>query len=234
MIGPGDVERRVGAVILAAGLSTRMGRPKCWLPLGGRPLFLYSVEAAVRAGLHPVILVGSEDPRPFREVVKDWTVEVVPNPERHRGMSTSLIRGLNQLQGRVQAVMILLADQPLVTESLISALLQEYQMGYKAGVRIVRPTFEGLPGHPVLIDEELFSEMMAITGDEGGRSVLARHRDRMKMVPWGDERAGLDIDTPHAYQQLLKTFLPVQQGCGDHSRSEGKRVDPEPPSTRAQ
>ncbi|CAB3394416.1 MULTISPECIES: nucleotidyltransferase family protein [Kyrpidia] len=233
MIGPGDLERRVGAVILAAGLSTRMGRPKCWLPVGGRPLFLYSVEAAVRARLHPVILVGSEDPRPFRDVVKDWAVEVVPNPERHRGMSTSLIRGLAKLQGRVQAVMILLADQPLVTESLILVLLQEYRMGYKAGVRIVRPTFEGLPGHPVLIDEELFSEMMAITGDEGGRSVLARHRDRMKMVPWGDERVGLDIDTPHAYQQLLKMLPLVQQGRGVHSRLEGERVGPEAPSTGA-
>ncbi|MDI3257056.1 MAG: NTP transferase domain-containing protein, partial [Kyrpidia sp.] len=92
-----------GAAILAAGLSTRMGRPKLWLPLGGRPLFYSCVEAAVAAGLSPVILVAGDDPERFRRALDGMPVEVVENPDYRSGMSSSLKVGLSRLSGRVDA-----------------------------------------------------------------------------------------------------------------------------------
>ncbi|MBX6394743.1 MAG: nucleotidyltransferase family protein [Alicyclobacillaceae bacterium] len=199
---------RVGAVVLAAGMSTRMGKPKLWLPLGGKPLFRYSVEAAVGAGLQPVVVVAGGDVERFRREVTDLDVQVVENPDFRTGMSSSLKVGIRQLQGKVDAGFIFLADQPLVSQALIEALWNEYRVNRIHGIRIVRPVFQGVFGHPVLVDAALFPLYENLQGDQGGRSILQQYRDTMKTVPWHDVWAGVDVDTQDDYTMVQGLLSP--------------------------
>ncbi|CAM3476703.1 nucleotidyltransferase family protein [Hydrogenibacillus schlegelii] len=202
---------RIGGVILAAGLSSRMGRPKQWLPLGGKPLFRHSVEAATQAGLDPVILVAGGDAEQMARAVADLPVEVIANPDFRLGMSTSLKRGLRTMQGRADACLILLADQPLVSRPLIEALCHAYLARRAHGTKIVRPLFQGVPGHPVLVDASLFPYYEALEGDVGGKAILERFREAMALLPWGDHRAGVDVDTPEDYR-TVRRWLASEEG----------------------
>ncbi|MDI3328950.1 MAG: nucleotidyltransferase family protein [Alicyclobacillaceae bacterium] len=203
-----DQPLRIGAVVLAAGMSTRMGRPKLWLPLGGKPLFRYSVETALGAGLQPVVVVAGGDAERFRRETADLDVRIVENPDFQKGMSSSLKVGIRQLQGQVDAGFILLADQPLVSRALMKALVHEYRVNRIRGVKIVRPLFQGVPGHPVVLDAALFPFFENLEGDEGGRSVLQRFREAMKVIPWDDLWTGVDVDTPEDYEMIQEWLSP--------------------------
>ncbi|MBE3595667.1 MAG: nucleotidyltransferase family protein [Hydrogenibacillus sp.] len=215
---------RIGGVILAAGLSSRMGRPKQWLPLGGKPLFRHSVEAAVHAGLDPVILVAGGDAERMIRAVADLPVEVIDNPDFRQGMSTSLKRGIRAVQGRADACLILLADQPFVSRSLIDALRDAYQAHRAHGTKIVRPVFQGIPGHPVLVDASLFPYYETLEGDVGGKAILERFREAMVLLPWDDRRAGVDVDTPEDYRSVRRWLVPEEDHpLGDDPKTGNER-----------
>lgn len=198
----------VGAIILAAGMSRRMGAAKLFLPLGEKPLFRHAVDRAAANGLEPILLVGGEHSDELREQTSDLPrVEVLRNPDYATGMASSLARGIMAMKGRAAAVLVFLADQPYVPDRVVQALISEYQHHRAAGVRIVRPLYAGSAGHPVLFDASLFDELAQITGDQGGKEVVGKYRQHLLIIPFERAEWGLDVDTPDDYR-MLQTGLP--------------------------
>ena len=187
----------IGAVILAAGMSKRMGRFKPVLPLHGKPLFRYAVDAAVQAELSPIALVGGCCIGELTALADSvGGLDLLENQDYASGMASSLRLGIRALTGRTRASFVFLADQPLVSASAIAAMLEHYAQRHEEGIRIVRPVYDGAPGHPVLFDAEMYAEFEAIHGDEGGKSILAKHRQRTLMLPFPRAEWGYDVDTP--------------------------------------
>ncbi|SEN76286.1 nucleotidyltransferase family protein [Lihuaxuella thermophila] len=186
----------VGALILGAGMSKRMGKPKLLLSLKGKPLFRYAVETALASGLNPVILVGGQHVDEFKKQTADLRdVEIIANQSYHTGMSSSIQTGIKALEGRTDAAIIFLADQPLVPCLVVEQLLQDYRTCRPHGVLIVRPLYNGRQGHPVLFDRQLYKEFEKIQGDEGGKSIIQRHQHKLKLVSFENSIWNTDIDT---------------------------------------
>jgi molybdenum cofactor cytidylyltransferase len=218
--------RTTAALILAAGRSSRMegGRHKLLLPLGERAVLAHVVAAALASQAEPIIVVLGYQAESAREslalYVKHQKLSFIENPAYLEGMSTSIRAGLQALIVGEYAVsspllpdsvLILLGDQPLMTAHIIDTLIATRQATDKP---IIVPLYHGKRGNPVLFAASLFPELMMITGDEGGRSVIERHRQEMITVELGDEVACYDVDTWEAYQQVLAAWRRNQKSEG--------------------
>lgn len=196
---------QVGAIVLAAGMSRRMGAAKPFLELNGKPLFRHAVERAVESGLHPVVLITGEHSERMRQLTSDLSqVEVVDNPDFWTGMASSLRVGIAAVKGRADAALVFLADQPLVPDAVVQGLVDTYCSRHAEGVRIVRPLYAGNAGHPVLFAAPLFDELSQVSGDQGGKEVVSRYKQQMAAVFFEQAEWGLDVDTPEEYQTLLR------------------------------
>ena len=204
------------AIILAAGTSSRMGagRHKLLLPLGERPVLAHVIEATLASQAHPIILVLGHRAEQVRASIIQYTTHpsmtLVENPDYLQGMSTSLRVGLQTLTTKdnkrelrsysVDGALVILGDQPLITTRILDALIATKQA---TGKPIIAPLYNDKRGNPVLFDASLFPELMQVTGDEGGRSILEHHRQDVTTVEVGDELATYDVDTWEAYQQVV-------------------------------
>ena len=196
----------IGALILAAGKSTRMGKPKLLLPFKGAPLITHPVSLAIQNQLQPIVCItGGYEERltqaltPFHE-----NITINYNPHYESGMASSLKEGIHALQGKVDAVIIFLGDQPLVPNKVIQTIIQEYKANKENAVKIVRPIYDQQFGHPILFDSGLFHEFEALHGDEGGKGIIQQYKDYLKLIHFPNSDWGIDIDTPEEYLTLLK------------------------------
>src|SRR5262249_14959880 len=180
----------IAAIILAAGQSSRMGAQKLLLPLGGRPLVAYAVAVACGSAADPVLVVLGREAEQVAEVLPLGRHMTVTNPDYASGMASSLRVGLAALPEAAAGALILLRDQPLVTPSIVAALLDEAR---RLPTAIVAATYAGRRGHPVYFPRRLFPELHAVLGDEGGRYVLAAHPDLVRTVDFGDLSANRDV-----------------------------------------
>jgi molybdenum cofactor cytidylyltransferase len=203
----------IAAIILAAGSSSRMGggRHKLLLPLGEKPVLAHVISATLASQARPIIVVLGHQAAQVRTQIAHFTTIIsVENPDYQQGMSTSLRTGLQilihgqntqeQAFHSLNGAIILLGDQPLMTTSIIDALIACKQTTGKA---IVAPLYNSRRGNPVLFDSSLFPELMAIRGDEGARSVIEQHRTEVATIELSDAMASYDVDTWDAYQTVL-------------------------------
>lgn len=189
----------VSAVILAAGSSTRMGRPKLLLPLEGLSLVRRVAQESVASRVEQTIVVtGAYRDGVVRELA-GLPIELVHNPEHEQGMSTSLRAGLGALKSDAEAAIVLLADQPLIDRTVLDGLIGLY---VSTGAPIVRPSYAGTPGNPVLWDRALFGALMLQEGDKGGRDLLGARRGEVAYLSVADSSMMLDVDTPEAYEAV--------------------------------
>lgn len=189
----------VAAIILAAGGSTRMGELKQLLPVDGQPMVRRVTQMVCAAGLAQVIVVIGAQADRVQEAVHGLPVEIVVNEQWAAGMSRSVRAGLEAVRPDIQAALIVLADQPRLTPALLQKLVSRYEA---TRATIVAPFYQGRQGNPVLFDRALFAELMAIEGDQGGRSLLARYPEQIERVEVDDPAVVLDIDTREEYEQL--------------------------------
>ncbi|GAB4127245.1 MAG: hypothetical protein OHK0050_40470 [Roseiflexaceae bacterium] len=185
-------------LILAAGSSSRMGRPKQLLDWGGRPLVRVVAEHALAAALDQVLVVTGAEQYAVEQALADLPVRFIHNPHYAEGQSGSLRVGVAALPTDAEQVLVLLGDQPFVTPAIINAILAAGQRG----AAIVAPHYAGVRGNPVLFARPLFAELLAIRGDQGARSILAADPARITMVTFDDPRPQIDIDTPEIYAEL--------------------------------
>jgi molybdenum cofactor cytidylyltransferase len=186
-------------VMLAAGSSRRMGRPKQLLDVGGRPLVRIAAEHALAAPLDGLLVVVGAAGDAVAAALAGLPVEIVVNAEYAAGQSSSLRAGVAALPPPAGAALILLGDQPFVTPAVIAPLVAAWRAGRGP---IVAPVYRGQRGTPVLFDRALFAELGAVEGDQGARAVIARDPSRVAVVPFDDDRPLVDIDTPEEYARL--------------------------------
>ncbi|MBL0387422.1 NTP transferase domain-containing protein [Tumebacillus sp. ITR2] len=194
---------------LAAGLSSRLQGHKLSLPLGGRPLGSWALEAAMESRIEEVLAVTREAGRP------EWLpTDVEPEvgtrlsllhcPVSWRGQSRSIISGVRAAQERgAEGVLILLADQPLVTSEMINSLIDRFQTTDPPPA-FVAASLDGVARPPVLLSKSLFPDLLSLQGDQGARNILrGRHADGV-LVPFSDTLLFADVDTEEDYQTLLQ------------------------------
>jgi molybdenum cofactor cytidylyltransferase len=161
------------------------------------------VEAALASPVDEVVVVlGHGAAELEQELPRDPRVRSVLNPDYATGQSSSLKAGINALAFQAQAAVFLLGDQPLISSQAIEALVSTFRSRHSA---VVRPRYRGTPGHPVLFARALFPELLQITGDQGGRELIARHQSDVATVELNLEPP-VDIDTRDDYFQLVRKF----------------------------
>ena len=208
-----DARTFLSGVILAAGASTRMGRPKQLLPLAGRPLLQHVVDAAAASRLDEIVLVlghAAEEIRAAITLPSRLPVRVVVNPEPAEGQSASLRLGLGAADPRASAAAVLLGDQPQVTRALIDRVAEAFLAG---DAPAARPAWQGqggdrVPGHPVFLARRLWPEVEQLSGDQGARVLLAAHPEWLLEVACDKEPPG-DIDDVDEYERAVDAVRTV-------------------------
>lgn len=196
---------RIGAIVLAAGHSSRMRSGgeninKLLQPLAGKPMIRYAVEAALEsAASEVVVVIGNEEQR-IRAALDGLPVTFSENTDYSKGLSTSLICGLNALPADCDGALVLLGDMPAVDPSLLDRQIAAFDPG--EGRAIIVPVHDGKRGNPVLWAQRFFDEMRALSGDAGARTLLGAHAGVICEIEAGSDAPLTDIDT----QEALSAF----------------------------
>jgi molybdenum cofactor cytidylyltransferase len=185
-------------VILAAGVSNRMGRNKMLLDLDGESILRRAVARAVAAGLDPVVVVLGHDADRARSELADLPCEPVVNPDYARGVNVSLRAGIAAVPARARAAVVVLADMPFVTARMIETLVERYR---ETTAPLVVSDYAGVNAPPILYDRSLFAELGAMEGEGCGKQVVKKHRSEAVAVPWPAE-ALADVDVPEDYERV--------------------------------
>ncbi len=187
---------KIAAIVLAAGLSSRMGRNKLMADIGGKPLIWRAAEAAVASTAEPVIVVTGNAAGENASALSGLPIAIVENPEFRNGISTSLIRGLKALPEDCDGAVVLLADMPGVTPTLIDRLIAAFDPSEDRAICIA--THGGKRGNPVLWGRQFFPDMLGLAGDVGAKHLIAANGELVCEVEAADDGPLIDIDTPEA------------------------------------
>lgn len=195
----------IPAVILAAGTSSRMGRPKALLPAGtSGESFLSRIVTTVRAaGVADVVVVAGAEADLVQDTISasGLGVRLIVNPDYARGQLSSLLAALAIVdRPGVRALLVTLVDVPLVSAATVRAVIEAYR---RSGAPVVRPVKNGRHGHPVIFDRAVFGELRLADPAVGARAVVRARAAEVIDVPVEDEGAFLDIDTPEEYARAI-------------------------------
>jgi len=191
--------RRVAAVLLAAGTSSRMHEFKQLLPFRGRTIVEACVETLLATTADEVVVVVGHRGDEVAAVLARFPVSIVRNDAYLEGMSSSVAAGVVAARGNADAVMICLCDQPHVPKSVFDAVLDAYRASVAP---IVVPTIAGDTGHPVIFDLSLADEMLGVDPAHGLRAVTYAHRAETLRVPVDSVGVLDDMDTQEDYERL--------------------------------
>lgn len=182
------------AVVLAAGSSTRSGNAhKLLAKFDGVSMVRWSTVAAVGSGCNPVFVVIGHRAEQVHEEVADLPVRVVRNPFYASGMSTSIVAGVREAIGvKASGLMICLADMPRLTRDHLTGLAKAFVGA--GGEMLIRAADNGVPGHPIIFPPHVFHDLLALTGDVGGREIVERYRSIVRHVEIGNASRS-DFDT---------------------------------------
>lgn len=188
------------AIVLAAGMSARMGKPKQTLPIGGAPMLQKVLDALRHTKVAEVVVVLGANEREVRSRVKFGKEKVVVSRDYEKGMSESLRVGLAEVGPEGEAAMVVLGDQPFLRPETVDKLIDAYA---NSKSQIVVPVYGGRRGNPVLFDRRLFPRVMGVKGDVGAKSVVEDNEDVLLEVPVEDRGVSVDIDTPTDYAEAV-------------------------------
>jgi molybdenum cofactor cytidylyltransferase len=189
--------RRVAAIVLAAGRSTRMGGPnKLLAEVAGRPLVRIAAEEALASRASPVIVVTGYQRELIEQALQGLAVRLVHNPDFSQGLGTSLSAGVAAVPPETDGAVVCLGDMPQVDAGLIDKLIAAFDP--ERGALVVVPTFEGKRGNPVLWSRRFFADLTAIEGDVGARHLIGRYGEAVVEVAAAGKAALVDVDTPEA------------------------------------
>ena len=193
-----ETHRRVAAIVLAAGASTRMaGTVKQLLPWRGGTLIQNAIDIAAQSSANEVIVVLGAYAEEIRAAIRDSPARIVINRQWEGGHSTSIRAGLSALSPKTSAAIFINADQPLLTSDVVNQVIQRYR---ETDASVIAPFYAGKRGSPVLFDRARFTALASLSGEQGGRELLARYP--VERVEFADARLGIDVDTIGEYEKL--------------------------------
>jgi molybdenum cofactor cytidylyltransferase len=191
-----------GVVLLAAGGSSRMGRPKQLLTVHGKPLVRHLAELVAQAPVAPVVVVLGAQATEIEPALAGLPVRVVSNPAWSEGLGSSLRAGVAAARNQapqLDAIIIALADQPELPPAHLAALIAKFRQG---GCSIVASSTGDVAVPPVLFAARWFDELERITGDQGARALLRDRGNEIATVPFA---SNADLDTPEDYERYTRT-----------------------------
>lgn len=194
------------AVILSAGESSRMGRPKALLPIDGVRFIEKIVNALGSTQVGKILVVLGHNADEMREKIADLPVSIVVNSQYKSGQLSSLVAAIREIDGwysaaEVDAILVHLVDHPYINSRLVDSMIERF---YQSRQLIVVPRFRGRRGHPVIFSRLLFSELLNAPLDRGAKPVVHAHRDDTLEIDTDDPGVTIDIDTPEEYRQFVK------------------------------
>jgi molybdenum cofactor cytidylyltransferase len=187
----GDRKLKIGGLLLAAGGSSRMGRPKQLVEFEGTSLIRIAARALTASGCNPLVaVVGAEIDRSTREI-EDLPLQITVNDEWQSGISTSLrsgVRSLLVIDADLDGILITLCDQPLVNGGHLAEMLQRFG---RTDAHVVAARYDGRPGVPALFSAKFFDRLMLLNGDQGARQLI-RDSDDVECLDLPEAAADID------------------------------------------
>jgi molybdenum cofactor cytidylyltransferase len=192
----------IAAIVVAGGLSTRMGALKQLLPYGSHTIIEQIVSVLLRCPLTEVVVVTGHERQAVETQLARWPVRPVFNPVYQTGeMLSSIQCGLAALGPPIEAALLVLGDQPQLEAKLVQQLIEAYQTG--AG-RLIIPSFQMRRGHPIVIDQAYWSEILSLSADKSLRSFITPHAEEISYLVVETDTVLRDMDTPLEYEQELR------------------------------
>lgn len=193
----------IAAIVLSAGESSRMGSPKALLGIDGETFIEAIVSSLKETRVGKILVVLGHNAEQLRPKVESLGVTVVVNPDYKKGQLSSLIAGVRSLEtgtAGVEAILIHLVDHPCVNPSVVNEMIDRFYVSKKL---IIIPTYKGKRGHPVLLSNRLFPELLSAPVDQGAKFVVRGHPEDTLELATEDEGVIIDIDTPEEYRKHL-------------------------------
>jgi len=189
----------IGLIILAAGSSSRLGKPKQNLVFQGSTLLQRSIKTALAADCQEVLVVLGANISEIEPTIKNESIQIIHNPDWELGMSSSISCGLTALLKTIpqlQSVVLMLCDQPFADTSIINQLIQ----ASASKKYLVASSYNGTLGVPALFDKSHFEELLALQGNEGAKKLLLKYSNELHAVPF--PLGMIDIDTIGDFERL--------------------------------
>ena len=187
----------VSACVLAAGTSTRFGETKLVQDLHGKPLVQHALLASQGACEGRVTLVVGHDEAAVIAATSGHSDNVIVNHDHQQGIGTSISAGVGECRDGADAILIVLADQPLVTSAHLSELIDHWS---GADDEIIASTFDGVVGPPILFPKKAFDALCELSGDTGAKKILSNDEFHVRSIDFPP--AGMDVDTPEDLRKL--------------------------------
>jgi len=189
----------IATIVLAAGGSTRMGRPKLLLEYRGTPLVRRAAQAAIGAGLGPVVVVVGAGAEEIEGSLRGLNVAMVSNPRWAEGLGTSIAAGVAEVErdAAVKGAIIMLADQPFIESGILKRLDEEQR---REGTSAAACRYAGVAGVPALFQRALFPRLKGLPPDAGAKHLLSDPALRPAIIDFAG--GAEDIDTPEDYRRL--------------------------------
>jgi molybdenum cofactor cytidylyltransferase len=191
------------AVVLSAGESSRMGRPKALLPIEGQKFIERIIRVIGQSRVGRTIVVLGHHADELRGQIEHLPIQMVLNPDYQKGQLSSLQAAIRHIKNddRCDGMLVHLVDHPFIDVALLDALIQRF---YETKKLIVVPRHKGKRGHPVIFSRDLFEELLNAPIDQGAKAVVNAHREETLEIEWQDQGITLDIDTPELYRQHVR------------------------------
>jgi molybdenum cofactor cytidylyltransferase len=189
-----------GLIILAAGESSRLGKPKQNLVYRGKTLLQHAIAAGICSACTPVIVVLGAYADEILPEIEGHAITIVNNPDWQHGMSTSIKSGIAELQKTdgIDSAIIMLSDQPFADEALLTQLISQHQRSKKG---IIACEYNNTLGVPVLFQQKYFAALLKLNGHDGAKKILGLYADDVGSVPF--PKGAVDIDTVEDYEGLV-------------------------------
>jgi molybdenum cofactor cytidylyltransferase len=207
----------IAAVVLAAGMSRRMGTAKQLLRIDGETILERTLRNVRASNVSEIILVLGHAADDVQRAITTQGLKIVINPDYQQGMGTSLRSGLAAVTVDA-AALIVLADQPWVSSETLNRLIEGHQ---EHKPQIIIPIYQGFRGNPVLLDRSVFAEVQALKGDVGCRGIFGDHTDDILKLPVDDPGILLDIDSSDDLESLNTAGRPRESLIAKLESREG-------------
>jgi molybdenum cofactor cytidylyltransferase len=190
----------IAGLILAAGESSRMGTDKATLTYRDRTFLELVVQTLREIDIERIAVVLGHHAQEIQRHVKIEAAQVLVNPDYKSGQTSSLQVGLRSLiADDIEAIVLCLVDHPAVSAETVRRLVATFR---ECGAPVVIPTCRGRRGHPVLIGQQIFDELLRLATDTGADSVVRKYRQATQFVEVEDEGVVIDVDDPESYRWL--------------------------------